>query len=65
MRRDFSDESKQKMLNLVAQVEQEKLCNFTDWIGDRWYDFQDWIGVLDIKHYIDSVNFLKKELMFL
>lgn len=63
MRRDFSDESKQKMLNLVAQVEQEKLCNFTDWIGDRWYDFQDWIGVLDIKHYIDDVNTYHKKVI--
>lgn len=63
MTRDFSDESKQKMLNLVAQVEQEKLCNFTDWIGDRWYDFQDWIGVLDIKHYIDDVNAYHKKVI--
>lgn len=63
MRRDFSDESKQKMLNLVAQVEQEKLCNFSDWIGDRWYDFQDWIGVLDIKHYIDDVNTYHKKVI--
>lgn len=63
MRRDFSDESKQKMLNLVVQVEQEKLCNFTDWIGDRWYDFQDWIGVLDIKHYIDDVNTYHKKVI--
>lgn len=63
MRRDFSDESKQKMLNLVAQVEQEKLCNFTDWVGDRWYDFQDWIGVLDIQHYIDDVNTYHKKVI--
>lgn len=56
MRRDFSDESKQKMLRLVAQVENEKWCIFTDWIGDRWYDFESWIGVLGINNYIDEVN---------
>lgn len=56
MKRDFSDSTKERLLNLVKQVENEKWCDFTDWIGDRWYDFQDWIGRLDIKRYINNIN---------
>ena len=56
MRRDFSESAKQELLSLVAQVESEKWSDFTDWWGDRWYDFEAWIGALDIKDYIDNVN---------
>lgn len=56
MKRDFSDRSKQELLNLVTQVENEKLCDFTDWAGDRWYDFSEWIGSLNIKNYLNNVN---------
>ena len=40
MYRDFSDASKQRVLGLVSEVENDKLCDLTDWIGDRWYDFE-------------------------
>lgn len=63
MKRDFSDASKQKMLSLVAQVESEKWGNFTDWVGDRWYDFESWIGVLGIKNYINNVNAYHKKVI--
>lgn len=56
MRRDFSESAKQELLSLVAQVESEKWSDFTDWWGDHWYDFEAWIGALDIKDYIDNVN---------
>ena len=61
--RDFSDESKQKMLGLVSQVESEKWGDFTDWVGDRWYDFESWIGTLNIRHYIDNVNTYHKKVI--
>lgn len=32
MFRDFSDTSKQQILELVSEVENEKICDFTDWI---------------------------------
>lgn len=56
MRRDFSERSKSTLLQMVKQVEDEKLCDFTDWIGDRWYDYQYLIGELHIKNYLDNVN---------
>lgn len=63
MRRDFSESSKRNLLNLVSQVENEKWCDFTDWIGDRWYDFQSLIGKLKIKNYIDNVNEYHKKVI--
>ncbi len=56
MRRDFSERSERNLLQIVKQVEDEKLCDFTDWIGDRWYDYQYFIGKLRIKNYLDNVN---------
>ena len=56
MYRDFSEKSKENILNMVSQVENEKFSDFTDWIGDRWYDFESWIGTLNIKKYLNDVN---------
>lgn len=63
MFRDFSDTSKQKILGLVSEVENEKLCDLTDWVGDRWYDFESWIGGLNIKNYINDVNSYHKKVI--
>lgn len=63
MRRDFSERSKQNLHNLVSQVENEKWNNFTDWVGDRWLDYQTWIGNLNIKNYINNVNEYHKKVI--
>lgn len=63
MHRDFSDRSKNELLGLVSEVENEKISNFTDWIGDRWYDFESWIGVLNIRNYINNVNEYHKKVI--
>lgn len=61
--RDFSDRAQNELLGLVSEVENEKLSNFTDWVGDRWYDFESWIGKLNIKNYINSVNEYHKKVI--
>ncbi len=63
MYRDFSEKSKNKLIGLVSQVENEKISNFTDWIGDRWYDFESWIGKLNIKNYLNNVNEYHKKVI--
>lgn len=63
MYRDFSDRSKNELLGLVSEVENEKISNFTDWIGDRWYDFESWIGVLNIRNYLNNVNEYHKKVI--
>ena len=63
MYRDFSEQSKQNLLGLVDEVESEKWSGITDWFGDRWYDFQDWIGALDIKKYTDNIDAYHKKVI--
>ncbi len=63
MKRDFSEEAKEQLLSLVKQVEDEKWCDLTDWFGDRWYDFEAWIGQLDVRGYVDDVNNYHKKVI--
>lgn len=63
MYRDFSDRNKWNLIGLVTQVENEKICNFTDWVGDRWYDFETWIGKLNIRNYLNNVNAYHKKVI--
>lgn len=63
MYRDFSEKSRNELLGLVSQVESEKMSNFTDWVGDRWYDFESWIGKLNIKNYLNDVNAYHKKVI--
>lgn len=63
MKRDFSDSAYNELISLVNEVENEKWCDFTDWIGDGWYGFQEWLGVLNISHYIDNVNSYHKKVI--
>lgn len=63
MKRDFSSTAKEDLINTIKQVEDEKICNFTDWFGDRWYDFEDLIGVLDAKKSIDNINSYHKKVL--
>jgi rhs family protein len=61
--RDFSEKSRNELLGLVSQVENEKISNFTDWVGDRWYDFESWIGKLNIRNYLNNVNEYHKKVI--
>lgn len=63
MKRDFSDSAYNELIQLVNEVENEKWCDFTDWIGDGWYGFQEWIGLLNISRYIDNVNSYHKKVI--
>lgn len=63
MYRDFSENSKANLIGLVSEVENEKISDFTDWIGDRWYDFESWIGRLNIRNYINNVNAYHKKVI--
>lgn len=63
LRRDFSNASKQKLLNIVADVEKEKISSFTDWIGDSYYKFQSWIGKLNIRNCMNDVDSYHKKVI--
>ena len=45
------------------KLENEKWCDFTDWVGDRWTDFEAWAGFLDVKKYVDDINGYHKKVI--
>jgi len=63
MFRDFSEESKQNILTMVNEVENENICMIKDWVGDRWYDFEEWITKLGVGNYVDNVNGYNKKVI--
>ena len=63
MLRDFSETSKEKLLNMVWQVENDEICFFTDWIGDRWCDYEDWLTDLGLVGYINDINAYHKKVI--
>ena len=63
MYRDFSDVSKEKLLKLVSEVDEENWCGVTDWFGDRWLDFQGLIGQLDINKYLNNLDDYHKKVI--
>lgn len=50
MKKNFSYNARYQLERMVREVEHEKICAFTDWLGDRWLDFEELIGRLDIKN---------------
>lgn len=63
MKKDFSASARTQLEQMVRDVENEKICDFTDWLGDRWLDFEEWIGRLNIKNYINNVNEYHKKVI--
>ena len=63
MRRDFTEEYKQKLLGMIRENEAAKWCDFTDWMGDRLLDFADWIGVLDLYGSIQGADAYTKAIL--
>jgi hypothetical protein len=55
MYRDFSNSAKQKLLDQVAQVENERKSSIEECFGPKWYVFQSWADVLNIKRYFQNV----------
>lgn len=54
IKRDFSDEMRAELLNLVSEVEDEAFWDFTKW--DIWYRVEDWCGRLNIENYKDNIE---------
>ena len=48
---------------MVDDVEKEKFCDFTDFVGDSYYKFQAWIGKLNIKNYLKDVDSYHKKVI--
>lgn len=56
MYKDFSDASKNRIIEYIYQVENDSSVCFTDWGRDRWCDYAGWISKLNIGRCLDNVN---------
>ncbi len=64
MYRDFSEASKQRLLQIVSEVEPNGFWEgIGDWFGDRWLDFESITGILNIRKYTDSVDDYQKKVI--
>ena len=54
IRRDFSDEMRTTLLNLVEEVENEEVWEFWRW--DAWYRLEDWCGCLNVENYKNNIE---------
>lgn len=63
MIKDFSEDAYNELISLVQEVKSEQLCAVTDWIGDRWYDFTEFFGILSIENSLDNVSAYHKKVI--
>lgn len=63
MLRDFTEASYNSLVRLTQEVEDEKWCDFTDYLGDRALDAEAWIGCLDINHYLNDLSKYHKKVI--
>lgn len=63
MIRDFTDEAKQELLALVRETEEEKWCDFTDWLGDTWYNIEEKSGILRLEADLSNANAYHKKII--
>lgn len=56
MSRDFTAAAQQELLQLVREVESEKWCDITDWVGDRFIGLRQLVGELNIDRYLSRMN---------
>lgn len=63
MRRDFSEEYKQKLIGMIRENESEKWFELTDQIGDYFLEFGDWIGALGLYKFFAGVDSYTKAIL--
>ncbi len=57
MVKDFSYQNKMKLREIISDVTSDNLFEAAvDWLGDRYLDYQEWIGMLNIQKYIDNID---------
>ncbi len=63
MERDFSKRAYDELCALAKEAADDRWCAATDRIGDLWYEFEQWIGILNISHYLDDLSSYHKKII--
>ena len=59
--RDFSQSTKERLLSMAKEVEEEPWWNVFRW--DCWYRMENRIGLLNIDYYADNINSYYRKLI--
>lgn len=63
MKRDYTEETLNKLKKQIRDINDSDFCELTDLLGDVWYYFQACIGVLRIENYLyDTQKYHRKVL---
>lgn len=63
MYRDYTEETFDELKRQIKEINNTDFSTITDALGDLWYTFQSWIGVLKIDNYLDDVSAYHKKVL--
>ena len=63
MKRDFTQATYQAFCDMVREIERAKLCDVTDWIGDRYYDVKHFFGDIGLYDKMSNQDKYRREMM--
>jgi hypothetical protein len=51
VKREFSEESKEELYQIIDDINDRQWCGFTDWMGDLGWELNGWIETLELEEY--------------
>lgn len=63
MYRDYTEAAFDELKRQIKEINDSDFSIITDALGDLWYTFQSWIGVLKIDNYLDDVSSYHKKVL--
>ena len=63
MYRDYTEATFDELKRQIKEINDSDFSIITDALGDLWYTFQSWIGVLKIDNYLDDVSSYHKKVL--
>lgn len=56
MIREFSEEKRDEIYAILATIDDSPCCSFSEWCGNCWYEFGDWMERLCIPDYMGKIG---------
>lgn len=56
MKREYTDEVYDKLLETIDDINESDFCWITDKIGDVFLTFQSWVGILSSEKYLNNIS---------
>ncbi len=56
MKRRYTEDVYNELVGTINMIDSDGVGTFSDIVGDIYTHFQRWLGILDVKHYLDDIN---------